>query len=799
VKSIIILFLCLLLASVTQAATDFAMAPHPRLFLRAATNPPDLTGSAWLDTLRARCAEGKSLRHVYELSYDKAYDEMNVQADHDPYYLMPIVFTALIENDADLRTYAIDTIIAHKAEVTGTGYVIGDVEETLLAYDWMYPYMTQSQRDEVGSIIGTDLADTYNDNLTRYPWIPLTMHEMLQMIAVYGDTAAAGTYYCTDQDPNFATLREKVTYTDTETGTSKGYLTALDEVASKGAITGYGAVRYAAMIMNIESLHSSLGENWVTSSPFLQNIGTYHVNLMRTDNIYPRTVGKYNPYMGQYLYIAWAGNMANDPCANWYATDLLKESDGDGSGVGLYNEWIARDVWMIMLWHTPWKDKTQFPTSLTYYDPGAQVILARDRWKRSALPASAADSNTVVSMQYFGGANTSGATASNHFLIDRGNDPIVMAGGGYADTDRDLNFYPWYSTSLAWNCLKTGTGNEYYGHTSTSAGVVITCLADSVHHAHSRMQRLVGYEENGINYACSDSATIYYPKAGTWGYGGRINAVVDAPSYLYIRGDNTASYTIDCDTASVISVKREMIWSRPRFPKDVSIFFVRDFIVPNTGVTVTSSSVIHTLNRPIPLNDTPTKVTGKLWDATADSGGVYTTLPRQIAITSGTSKAILCFFKTATDSGTVSLIGGASADNAYWKQNVDSDCDNYDTHPSYEFYSVEAGKNYIGAGSPTTRRSIPGAEAADWRIEINAGATSSPHEILYAFVVGDSTAITNAVIEPSYFINTPGDLEIAQINYNDQIIRVGFTKSRDDDGNFHWYDRICPCGVIIAE
>jgi hypothetical protein len=257
---------------------------------------------------------------------------------------------------------------------------------------------------------------------------------------------------------------------------------------------------------------------------------------------------------------------------------------------------------------------------------------------------------------------------------------------------------------------------------------------------------------------------------GVYGYGGEMDTVIDNASYLYARAEMTSSFHYICDETRASSVKREVVWVRPETTDGPSVLVVRD-LVTRLEAEYTVKATYHTWNRPEPMiggNCACARVIGAPW--ADDLGGVYE-MPRDrsLSIVAGDSEAQLFVLTPGNYSGRVRLTGGPNSDGIYWKQDWQSGCANYSAgKTSYEFYVN--GYNYVGHNDPAIRRSDPGREACDWKVEIEAPATGTAVELIYAFVCGAATQDRATAT-----LTTAGGVKRVEVTQGASVVQVDFT------------------------
>ncbi len=700
---------------------------HPRLYLRLASND-----AGWLDTLRTRCTTTHSKFYTpLKALVDARKASWNKTAD----YAAIAAFVALIEDTQPYKDY-VRSILSYNIQPARqstwlqeqSNAFLGYQSTPVVAFDWAYDFLPQSLRDSVGTYLGNWL-DTggWDNDLGRYPWIPAA-NVLEKQIALYGHG-----YVTVSEDDRLLANREKVAYTDTETGTYQGFLGALDVVASGGGINGYSGVRYGTMIALTEALRSALGDDYRAGSPFLRNQSKFWTHRLRPDQVPARNVGKWDVKQNfAWLYHAWVASSYGDQWAQYQAKRVLDDPDVTGAGTcDSPTNLCQYEAWMPIVWYKPWLPAASNPTELSLYDPGSGLVQARDRWQWTSVPYNGADTTTAIYVTYFNGPDVSGTQAAGHFTINRGKDPLIT-GNGRRTTDTDIHFYPYYIQSYAWNCLSIYKPGEDLGAASVSC-------AGSVDFPEAGGQPLGEYINSSTDHSCVDSSLAYWPTAdGTYGYHGRIRAFRDTPTYLYVRSDLTEAFTYECVKTKADSVFREFVWVRPEYPSDPSIFVVRDKVY-RTDPSYTVKARFHSLYRPeVALGDECAclKDQGRPW--MENKGGVYR-LPgyRKLTITAGVSEAQAFILSPKAYAGQVNIIGGPNAAGTPWQQSWAPGCPNYNpTDTSYEFWV--AGKNYVPQNSPTDRFTDRGNEAGDWTIEAQASSSGTDVELLTAFVVGPS-------------------------------------------------------------
>lgn len=725
-------------------ARPWTMADHPRLYLRG------VGGAAWEDSLRARCIDsgGNTGSHAFWYSTLKTWIDTQKASNRMTSWVAPLAaMVALVEDTQTYRDYAIAILTYNAANDASVywqedSYTPGRIPGCVIGYDWMYPHMTQGQRDAVGAVIGAHYDATDPDTgrdygytgLSRYPWIP-TFSALQAIIALYGD-GDGETLYLPDAVNMFIAQKDKATTTRYQspapTGSDQGFLDALDEVSAGGAINGYCGLRYGVCIMNVEALRSSIGTAYADSSAFLQHLGAFWQHRVRSDNVLFSNVGKSNPNDNYVpLYEAWAGSTYRDAAANGMArTCLAAGNQGElGSAADGPLVWGVQFIPWIILWYEPWREHQQYPTEVTFVDEAAGMILARDRWFRAPLPYSAGgDTTTVVHLGFYCGPNQQNASVYGHLYLSRGRDALLTGANGYRDTDTDLHFWLYGNQSLGYNTLSILKPGETIGTTydPVDCGTSYPDIPED------------GQQSDRSN-ACAAEALEKFPSAGgTFGYGGEFEQVTDTDSVLYARADLTSSFKYQCSTTKASSVKREVVWVKPRHPSEPSIVVVHD-MVTRLSASYPVKARFHTVTRPEPASSLCACVADAGGPWSSYLGGVYRVIgSRSLSITRLNSEAQMFVLLPRQGSGTVRLVGGPNRNDISWKQNWESACGNYDaTQTSYEYWVN--GRNYVGANDPKTRRSTPGLEAADWTIEVQAPSSGTSVEILTAFVVGSGS------------------------------------------------------------
>jgi hypothetical protein len=579
------------------------------------------------------------------------------------------------------------------------------------------------------------------------------MNNLPGIIVLYNDTNAGGTKYLPNGTAMFAAMKDKSTYTHRQVpqpeDTYQGYLGALDETSAGGGVNGYCGVRFGVMLALTEMIRSAItltggGQPaYADTSAFLQHVGAFWQHRLRSDNVLFSNVGKSNPgdnYIP--LYEAWAGMTFGDSAALGMAHTALAQPT-DGTGPMMWD--CPRAPW-ILLWYKPWLPYTTYPpaSELSFIDPASGVIMARDRWFRTALPYSATtDTTTVMHFGFVCGPNQSGTPGNGHIYVSRGRKPQLNGANGYADTDEDLYFYVFGQTSEAYNTLAILKPGETIG---TCPNPLNKCGGGgSIYPTYPEDGQQVLYLHN-----CESEANEHYPKsAGTYGYLGEfVSTPVDTGGIVYGLADMTAAYKYDCTVSKASSVLREAVFIRGTGSNHLPILVVRDrvtrlsasydvrqrwHVIPRPEIATGSCSCVDRLGAP--------------WDA--QLGGVYEAVDvRNLSISRIGSETQMVVLEPRPGSGAILITGGSNSNDEPWQQTWQPTCDNYDpVQTSYEFWV--AGQNYCGMGDPKTRRTTPGVEASDWTIEVQAPASGTNVEIITVFVFGpDSQPTVTARLEP---------------------------------------------------
>ncbi len=635
------------------AATDgsaYSVRPHPRILITSETLP----------MLRQRC---QTTHASIFAQVQSIVDDRMAEGRRDTRYIDDFAFVYLMTEDPSYLDYAIDALIYN----VDAGYETADegsgparISSCVLAYDWLYNDMTQSQRDHVAQkFVATVENDVPDGN--RYAWLPDDDY-WHYALAIYGDgvadeAAAAGLQVSYDQYLN-------------------RFVPALDETGTYGAIDGYGGKRTMLMFTMAEGFYTGLGEDWRNQSSFVRNSGDFWMHRQRGDRNISRNPGKWNMANTSLpIYFSYFASRFNNPYwqanANYWVNDT--------------GSWGRLDAYQLVLWYDPNLPADSTPDTLSYYCTGAGHVLMRDSWDMSA-------GSTAIHAGFFNGPDLVQSYTQNHFLIARGGDNLLID-SGLRTSDIDDHYYPYYVRAIAHNTVMIDDPNE--------------SLGDYLNHIGQRHDIP---NEGDQQESDHDEGLLHWPNAdGTYGYRGEITMFRDTGDYVYVRGDATAAYA----ETKASKVVREFIYLRP------DIFVIRDKVT-RTNPTFKTKAVFHMIDRP-QVDDPLTVVEGALATGGIFES---TTAREALVTRGSSQAQILFLLPNQAGGTLRIVGGGNASGQPWKQNWEPSFPLTYDPSTSYEFWVDDRNwvscSQYCQQSHIDTRNDSPGNEAGDWRVEIEA-------------------------------------------------------------------------------
>jgi hypothetical protein len=433
----------------------------------------------------------------------------------------------------------------------GSGADVGYVDAAALVFDWCYDLLDNSDKVELIGKIRL-LRNEHKNNSTTGVRGFFRWHETF----LKSSFAYVASVLAIEGEPGVSSeLREaqNVLQNLQELG---------DEVAGDGGYQDYfyqGSFQILPFLM----WSSATDRDFALDSKFTQNFtkwATYKLSPTREgflrgpgdDHAFESAYTKGMISAGGFYLLA---SYLGDPVAQWLGGVLEENFDQD-------RHWPTRGPSFLSLIHFDPERPAQspsdagFPLSALFETSG--MVHTRSSWS--------ADSDTVHSWFFNGPATGHSGESQNHFVIWRGDDPLILQGGGYLGSPSTYH-------------------SHYYLPTVSDNSVLFSPIAaGSPDHDGGQSSEYSSTELNEEHYPVAERVGSY---SGQHRYRGEVVHFQESGQYLVASGDASAAYNPDHVNVYI----RDFVYLRP------DVFLIRDRYEA-TGVA-TVRSLIHSRSRPI--------------------------------------------------------------------------------------------------------------------------------------------------------------------------------------------------------
>ncbi len=667
--------------AILGALALFADAPVARAVTVDTAHPRFYFYPDSLAVIRDRALNGGN--NVIWVRYKNWVDQASLT---DPGNMMHFAAAYLISQNtayADKAiTLAMATVDANTSGFcSGEGRTVGRVSALVLAYDWCFDRLTEAQKTQIESCMQASASTT---NISSYA-------------QQYSDYSWPFKYGLVNDTAYDATL--KIGLESSINWLRNGCIPCYDQMKPNGAQDGYFGKYYSQMFTFMDVLKHTAGLDLISGSPSMENSWQFWTAAFRPDKKSRRMIGKYNSTsLVPEAFFAWEGSRLGSRHAQGMAK-MMVDTNSYSPSSGVY----------LLAWYIPtlpYDPPSAGP--LDWYDPYGWY-LGRTGW-------SFGSASTDITTFFHCAPKIAQTRGVLHWDVARGADDLICNTGFY-QSDLDLHFSPWLTSTQGFNSVLVYDPTESYGTFK--------------HDTQGSTMTDVPYPVTGAqNHYSNSQAKAKYPLC-TWinefGLAGEVDEISMTPERTVIDADATIGYT----PGKASSVKRRWTWFRPNW------ILVQDRVVL-TKDNLDVKSLLHMVHKP-KLGITPTAIKGS-WA----QGGVFsTTIDQMVEVERGGSAARI-YVISAEDGGNgssqIRLIGGPSRNGLTWRQDQFPNDFGYvanNADVSYECYIEQTARNYMPSDAAATNdyyvahRHDPPMVAADWRIEVTVNGADDTVDIAY--------------------------------------------------------------------
>lgn len=684
---------------------------HPRLFVTS-ERLPTLRCYYGIPGNENNCANFGIMQSIYQKQVTY-YSNNN--------FLLPLSFLCLMEGGVYCDR-AKELAVVYTASHTPpreSGEGIGQFNTVALFFDWVYPYLSSSEKAYYGEFLinGSNvyMNEAISDGIYRsywghcyYPTYPLSVFgEGVNDTAAFNGVNASHYYF------------------------TQSHMTTLNELAPEGGMKGYGNT-HCAMPYTAELFLTALNENYWDQFQFIHNEGKYFLYRTRNSGAISDSAGKYNPLNPDTLQASLFPARTRDPYLQRHANYIVQNWDAFfGTSSAPFN------LLNILLFYDP-----TVPAADSFDDLPRSYIVRKEGelYMRDSFSYYGQGTANDIHAGFFNGPSfVSDDGAQNHFIISRGDDPLIIHGARYLD-DSTYSYANWFPNTISYNGLLV------YDPSQTQ-GQYVACGGQSYPLGKSGGASDPGDLSLGEQKYPVTNANQYTYKVG---YRGEYSHYAETDTYIYARGADAALAYNDQPTPRLNEWTRDFVYILP----DLFLVFDR---VDATNPQWKKSITLHTVNKPT-LDGTEQQIEGGVY------GGVWeSTNSNQFYADRGTSRI---YAKTLLPKNTIHRrVGGGNAQNKSLVQNWNPlDPASYDISTSYEWY-FDGKNNPPCPGLTDAMRIAWNTYAAnptgDWRIEVESENRENKD---YFLQVLQPTATSATMVPATLVESNEGNLAGALIN-----------------------------------